>query len=216
MRRLFALHVVSVAGLVPALVACQGSEKTASSPSADCTRIAETLATFELGTSAAADARAPAVAKHRAACESTKVTADEARCLAGAKDTWAARACLPRMFPAPTQTGATVGCSIVATRMREAVRIEVGSAGSSAMAAVEKMLPVIQRSCEEDGWPAPVLDCIGRGKPGDIAAFQACSNQLPKEMQEKAAQRLSAHQSAQPAPEIPEIVETPAAAPPAK
>ncbi|HEY5951137.1 MAG TPA: hypothetical protein VIV40_36850 [Kofleriaceae bacterium] len=151
-----------------------------------------TLASFELGPAATPDARAPVIAKHKAACESTHVTADEASCLFSAKDTWTARACLPRMFPAkPPPAGADVtGCSTVAERMRAAVMTEVGSNGSAAEAQLAKILPIIQAGCIEDEWPKPVVKCIVDTKPGDMQAFQNCANQLPKPQQDKLSQRL--------------------------
>lgn len=198
MRVAFALLGVVVAG-------CQQANDKAAAAPADCARVAETLASFELGTAVTPAQRAPVVAKHRAACESTRVTKAEAACLSRATDTWAARACLPRMFAPPSQTGAAAGCATVVARMRSAVLGEIGSDGPAGRAALDKLLPVIQTACEEDGWPAAVLDCIGRAKPGDMAAFQACSNQLPKPQQDKLSQRLTAQQQAQP----------PAAEPPA-
>ncbi len=184
MRVAFALLAVVVAG-------CQKADDKATTAPADCARVAETLASFEVGTAVTPDQRAPVVARHRAACESAKVTQAEAACLSRATDTWAARACLPGMFGAPSQTGAATGCATVVARMRSAVLGEVGSDGSAAQAALDEMLPVIQTACEQDGWPASVLDCIGRTKPGDMAAFQACANQLPKEQQDKLSQRLT-------------------------
>jgi hypothetical protein len=195
-RRLSA-HALLLAAAALGAGACQRKDRAQPSAPADCTAVAEVLTTFEVGNAATPDQRAPAVAKHRAACEETRVTSEEATCLRAAKDTWAARACLPRMFPQAAQTGATAGCAVVVTRMREAVMAEVGSAGSAAADAVAKMMPVIQQSCEQDQWPAAILDCINRSKPGDMTAFQACSNQLPKDMQDKLTQRLTAQQQQQ-------------------
>lgn len=186
----------ALALLAFAAVGCQRTDAT--SAGADCARVADTLATFELGPAATPDARAPVVAKHRTACESTKVTAAEATCLGRATDTWAARACLPRMFPPPPGGGtgnvAATGCATVVDRMRVAVMQEVGSEGSAAEAVLDRMLPIIQSACEQDRWPAAVVDCIARTKPGDMSAFQACANQLPKELQDKLGQKLLAAQ----------------------
>jgi hypothetical protein len=172
--------------VVVALAACQ---RTESAKPADCSRVAETLASFEVGNYATPEQRAPAVAKHKAACESTKVTADEATCLGAAKDTWAAKACLPRMFPPQP---ANAGCATVAARMRAAVMAQVGSGGSAAEQQLDKLAPVIQTACEQDSWPGNVVKCIVDGKPGDMNVFTTCTNQLPKEHQDKLAQRLQA------------------------
>jgi hypothetical protein len=182
----FALAILVVAG-------CQKPDQRAVG-AANCARVAETLASFEAGSGVTAEQRAPVVAKHQAACEAMRVTADEAACLARAPDTWAARACLPRMFPPkPTANAANVGaeCQLVATRMGDAVMSQVGSNGSAAGAKLDQMLPIIAASCELDRWPAPVVQCIAATKVGDMAAYQACSNQLPIELQKKLAARLA-------------------------
>ncbi len=163
----------------------------------DCARVAETLASFEAGSAATAEQRAPIVAAHRTACEAMRVTPVEANCLARAQDTWAARACLPRMFPPkPTANSANAGadCQLVAARMRDAVVARAGSNAPAAAARLDKMQPIVASSCQLDGWPAPVVQCIVATKPGDMAAYQACSNQLPPELQQQLAARLAQQQ----------------------
>jgi hypothetical protein len=174
--------------------ACQRTDPAPAGTPADCSRVADTLASFEMGNYATPEQRAPVVAKHKAACESAKVTSDEATCLGKARDTWAAKACLPRMFPAkpvPTEGGPT-GCSVVVGRMRTAVLAEIGSNGSAAETQLAKLLPVIQASCEQDNWPKNVVQCVVDANTGDTNAFQACMNQLPKDLQDKLSQRLQA------------------------
>jgi hypothetical protein len=160
-------------------------------PAANCAGVADILTSFEVGSAASLEQRAPVVAKHKAACESIKVTADEAKCLRLATDTWAAKACLPRMFPAQP-AAANSECDTVTARMRAAVMSEVGSNGAAASAQLDKLLPVIKVSCEQDAWPKPVVKCVVDAKQGDMIAFQTCVNQLPKETQDKMQQRLVA------------------------
>lgn len=194
------LALVTVLGLA----ACQRNEQPQAA-AVDCARVGDTLASFELGAAAPAEKRAPAAARYRASCESTHVTADEAACLGRAKDTWTARACLPRMFAAPAPAGEKADCALVVSRMRAAVASEVGQ-GSAAMTAIEKVLPTIQTSCEQDHWPAQVLDCVAATKVGDMVTFQQCANSLPKDLQDKLTQRLNALAAAQadePAPAAP-------------
>jgi hypothetical protein len=179
-----------------ALVGCQRTDEGSGSRTVDCGRVAETLASFEVGRHATPQARAPAAARYRRACEATDVTAAEARCLYAAKDTWAARACLPRMFAGPADAHEEPSCAVVTSRMRAAVLAQIGSAGSAGHAAVERMLPVIRAACEQDGWPPRVVQCISATKVGDMESFQACSNQLPKPLQDKLAQRLAEQQQA--------------------
>jgi hypothetical protein len=168
--------------------ACQRTEQ-APARDVDCAGVAESLASFEVGNNAPAGQRAAAVAKHKSECERTNVTAAEARCLGGAKDTWAARACLPRMFPATPAPPVNADCVTVGARMRAAVIAEAGS-GSATVTQLDKLVPVLQQACSEDRWPAPVVKCIADTKPGDMAAFQACSNQLPQALQARIAERM--------------------------
>jgi hypothetical protein len=168
-----------------AIAGCQRAE--APSGPVDCNGVGETLAQFEVGNYAPPEQRAAVVSKHRQACEASGVTADQVECLTRAKDTWAARACFPKMFPGKPGSD---DCGTAATRMREAVMSQVGSNGSAAAARLDTMLPIVKASCEQDQWPAAVVRCIVGGKPGDMAAFQACTNQLPQDMQQKMGQRL--------------------------
>ena len=191
-----------------AIAGCQRVEPPP--PAADCTRVGETLAQFEVGNYAPPDQRATAATKHRQACEATHATADEAACLFRAKDTWAARACFPKMFPGKA---ASDDCGIVATRMREAVMSQVGASGSAAAARLDAMLPIVTASCVDDQWPAAVVRCIVGAKPGDMTAFQTCANQLPQDLQQKMGQRLLAAQQAQPAAAPPTPPARPAPAP---
>lgn len=197
--------ILAIAAVL-ALGACQRNEQAQGAAAADCARVGDTLAAFEVGASASAEKRAPIAAKHRAACEASHVTVDEAACLFRAKDTWAARACLPRMFAAPAPEGEKADCALVASRMRAAVSAQVGQ-GSAALAAMEHLLPTIQSSCEQDHWPATVLGCIAATKVGDMAGFQACSNSLPKDLQAKLGQRLNALRTEQPG--VPAVVPAP-------
>ena len=57
---------------------------------------------------------------------------------------------------------------------------------------LDKLAPVVQTACEQDGWPENVVKCIVDGKPGDMNVFTACTNQMPKDHQDKLAQRLQA------------------------
>jgi hypothetical protein len=75
--------------------------------------------------------------------------------------------------------------------MRAAVVAEAGSSAAG-RAQLDLIIPIIQQACTEDRWPAPVLACITNAKSGDLAAFQACSNQLPQDLQARMAKRLTA------------------------
>jgi hypothetical protein len=195
-----------------------GCQRTQRAAGVDCTRVADVLTSFEAGTAIAPEQRAPIVAKHRATCESTKVTADEANCLYAAKDTWAAKACLPRMFAAkPVPPEAIVnGCTTLASRMRAAVMSEVGSDGSAASAQLDKLLPAIQASCEQDNWPRSVVQCAVDAKAGDMAAFQTCMNQLPPDLQQSLSRRLTAAVQPPAGQQPPGAAPTPTPTPPSQ
>ena len=206
MRLAFAGALVA-GSLAAVLGGCQRVERA---PAANCAQVADTLTAFEVGNAATPEQRAPVVAKHKATCESTKTTAAEAACLASAKDTWAARACLPRMFPPPAAGAATTAggppnpaCATLAARMRDAVLTDVGSNNAAAAAQMAKITPVVQTACEQDAWPASITTCVTDTKSGDMPAFQACMNQLSQEHQSKLAQRLNTAMNEQPAPPAP-------------
>ena len=189
MRWLALLGIVVVA--LAGVAACQRTDTDAATAPADCARVADTLASFELGPSPDAATRAAAVAKHKAACTSAKVTNAEASCLYAAKETWAARACLPRMFsPKPQQVEGS--CALLVARLREAVMKDVGSNGSAAAQRLTQLSPVYLAACEQDHWPTSVVSCASAAAPGDIVAFQACFNQLPPDLQQKLSERFSA------------------------
>lgn len=192
MRRVAALLAVAPLITFLGLAACQTAEKVSASGRVDCAKVGEVLAMFELGPGPKSDARASAIAKHRTACEQQHVTADEQACLFKAKDTWAARACLPRMFAQAAPPGEKPTCATAIARWRAAVNAQLGTIGSAAAAQLDKILPAAQLSCEQDHWPDKVLGCIAATQVGDMATFQACSSQLSEELQKKLTDRIAA------------------------
>ena len=46
-------------------------------------------------------------------------------------------------------------CSIVATRIHQAVESQIDAVGSDAKILIAKMMPAMQVACVEDHWPAP-------------------------------------------------------------
>jgi len=182
---------VRLLALVALFAGCQANEQNKNTARASCERVAETLASFELGNYADKEKRAPTVAKYRDQCASKGVSTKEAECLYGARDTWSARACVPSMFP----TGAATGdCKQAIARMREVMLSALGSAAGSATEQLDKMIPVIQLSCEQDKWPVDVTQCMVASPPNDVAAFQKCTSQLSQELQEKMQKRMLARE----------------------
>jgi hypothetical protein len=178
-----------------ALVLLAGCQRTdpAQTAASNCAKVAEQLASFEVGAHAPPAQRAQAVAKHRAACESVGITGDEVACLDRARDTWAARACLPKLFPAH----AAAGCGTFTARLRQAVQAQAGADSAASLAAIDGMLPIMKASCEQDHWPASILSCVAEAAPGDMNAFQRCSALLSKDLQDKLSTRLLAQQQQQ-------------------
>ena len=174
--------------LVVALIACQRTASDApQGPLASCDAVAETLASLELGNYATPEQRAPAIAHHRQACATAKVTEQEAACLAKAHDTWAAATCVPRMFPKPAENP---DCKEVAARVRQA--IQVSSVGSNARQMIDKMMPAMEASCLADNWPPQLVQCIVAAKPGELAALEKCNAMMPKELQDRLQKRMMA------------------------
>jgi hypothetical protein len=177
--------------LVLLVVACQRQDSLLDQPQADCSAVAETLTSIELGNYASKDQRAPAVAKHRQACIAAKVTQEEAACLDKATDTWSAATCVPRMFP--KQASSDHGdCAEVTKRIRQSVEKDMAQAGPDAQRMLDKMLPALQASCEQDQWPPVVMQCIVAAQPGDQAAMNKCSQLMPKALQDKLQKRMMA------------------------
>ncbi len=172
--------------LLVALIACQRTDgDPPKGPLASCDKVAELLASIELGNYASPEQRAPAVAHHKQACTTAKVTEEEAACLARARDTWSAVSCVPRMFPKPAPGG---DCKEVATRVRQS--IQQTSIGSDAQKLIDKMMPAMEASCIADSWPKPLVACIVAAKPGDLGALEKCNELMPKALQDKLQQRM--------------------------
>lgn len=162
--------------------------------------MAEIVTSFELGPGAKPETRASAVARHLASCRDNGVTVAEATCIATAKDTWAVKACAPKMFGVPTAgsgsalaptPAATNDCKSTTLRMREAIIADLPKDGGSAgVAMVDRMLVAIEAGCVQDGWPAAYRDCVVAAPSGDKAALEKCEPLLPGELRVKLGERL--------------------------
>jgi hypothetical protein len=158
---------------------------------ADCAPVAEILASSELGNYAEPEQRAPVIAKQRAACEAAHVTKDEGACLEKARDRWSQAACVPRLFP-DVQRGTSGECTAIMLKVRALIAPQIAQVGSDAERMIDKMMPVFQRSCEQDGWPDGVKHCILDTPSGDLAAMQRCSTMMPKSLQDRLQQQMAA------------------------
>lgn len=161
-------------------------------PPADCTSVAETLASMDLGNYAEPEERVPVVAKYKAACDKAYVTKEEGECLDKAQDKWSAGQCAPRMFPemASTNNG---DCKAVATRVESLLKQQVQGMNDPQMQQwFATTVRVMQQSCEEDHWPDAVKKCIlaAEATPG-TDPMQGCNQQFPPALQTKLQERLA-------------------------
>jgi len=162
-------------------------------PPADCTAVADQLASMDLGNYAEPDERAPVVAKYKTACETARVSKEEGECLDKATDKWSAGQCVPRMFPETASTG-KADCKNVADKVRSAMAGKVsGIEGNPKMQQwFETTIQIIQQSCEEDAWPDALKKCIlAAPTTGGVDAMQTCNGQMPPALQTKVQERLA-------------------------
>jgi len=154
----------------------------------DCATIAEDLASIEIGNYAAPEERARVVAAKRRLCDDSSLTKQEAECLRRARDRATGVECAARLFPgALTQRG---DCAAIVAKIRASMDPQVQNLGSDGVRMMDKMMPAMQESCELDGWPEAMKKCIVAAPSADIAAVQRCSADLPKDVQDKLAQRM--------------------------
>ncbi|MEJ7603581.1 MAG: hypothetical protein WKG01_37185 [Kofleriaceae bacterium] len=159
-------------------------------PPADCTVVAETFTSFELGNYADPDERAPLVAKLKAQCETAYVTKDEGMCLEETRDKYSATACVPRMFPASATKATTGDCAQVAATFRTTVTQQMPQADPKTKAMLDSMIGAIHKSCSEDQWPAAVIQCY-LGTTG-LDALQQCDAATPPALKQKIQDRVMA------------------------
>ena len=158
-------------------------------PAADCTMVAETLASLDLGNYAEPEERAPVVAKYKTSCEKTYVSKEEGACIDKASDKWTAGQCAPRMFP---EFAANKGdCKAVVARIENALKTQMQGTDPQTQSYLASALRVMQQSCEEDAWPDALKKCIltTQDVPG-VDAMQTCNQQMPPALQAKLQERM--------------------------
>jgi hypothetical protein len=161
-------------------------------PPADCTVVADQLASMDLGNYAEPEERAPIVAKYKAACDKAHVSKEEGECLDKAKDKWSAAQCATRMFPelASNNSG---DCKKVVAKLEAAMRTaQEGSAETPQLAQWQQTIArVMKESCEQDAWPDAMKQCVLLAEVKQGAdAMQTCNQQMPPALQTKLSQRL--------------------------
>ncbi|MDX2091343.1 MAG: hypothetical protein SFX73_26020 [Kofleriaceae bacterium] len=157
-------------------------------PPADCQKVADHVASIELGNYAEPEARAPVVTKLKAACEKAFVSKEQGDCVEKATDKWAAMQCAPTMFPEMKSTNDGM-CGQVMARVKALIEKQMGpSADANATKMVGSMMEVMRQSCEQDGWPDELKKCIVQSSDDD--AMAACNSQMPPAIQQKIADRM--------------------------
>ncbi|MBA3538920.1 MAG: hypothetical protein H0T79_04770 [Deltaproteobacteria bacterium] len=162
-------------------------------PQANCTVVADVLASKELGNYAPAEQRAPTVAAKQAACVAAHVSKDEAKCLGQARDKWAQAQCVPRMFPEiASGKGTTAECGILIDKMRATMNQEFGQGSDpQSQKMVGAAITAIRTSCMEDGWPTAFKKCIGDSSSStDQNAMRGCEKEMPPGPKEKLMARM--------------------------
>jgi hypothetical protein len=166
----------------------------------DCGEVAEQLASIDLGNYAEPGTRAPAVARYRAACDAARISRDEQLCLTKARDRWRAAQCAPRLFPEPPAPSGE--CAAIVARIRDAMVVQAAYTGDATMRTwFDRTLVVLRESCEQDGWPAAVVQCAltADGSGGGLGS--ACTRQMPPALQQRLQERMTrAMQDAMPKP----------------
>ncbi|HVK83980.1 MAG TPA: hypothetical protein VM513_07725 [Kofleriaceae bacterium] len=158
-------------------------------PPADCSAVGERLASFDLGNYAEPDARVPVVAKYKAACEKAFVSKEQGDCIAKADSNWAAKDCAPAMFPELKSTDTSL-CGQVMVKIKALIDKQMGttSADPSTAKLIAAMTDVMRQSCEQDGWPDALKQCLASANDDD--AMTACNSQMPPSVQQKISERM--------------------------
>jgi hypothetical protein len=159
-------------------------------PPADCQAVAEQITSIELGNYAEPEARAPVVAKYKAACDAALVSKEESQCLDRARDKWSAGQCAPRMFPELASTS-SADCSAIVARTRAAMANQARYLNDPSMKKwFDRSMDVMQQSCTEDHWPDSLKRCL-LASAGTPATTQACNQQMPPTLQQAMQARLT-------------------------
>lgn len=175
-------------------------------PPADCQTIADQLASFDLGNYAEPEEREPVVEKYKRACTKAYVSKEQGECMAKTTDKFAAMQCAPLMFPEmakPAEAGGGGGdCDKIMVTMKTFMSKSMGGTQDpQTTKMLESVFVALKDSCEQDGWPAALKQCILTA--GDNTdAMTKCNGQMPPEIQQKLTERMAkVMQQAQPQPQ---------------
>jgi len=159
-------------------------------PPADCTAVAEGLASMDLGNYAEPEERAPVVATYRAACEKAHVTKEQGECFEKATDKVSAMMCAPFMFPKAPVSKTGGDCTKVIARIRQTMAQQFTQVTDpQTLQMMNKAMTAMQESCEQDGWPDALKTCILQAGDGTDAMSQ-CNTQMTPDVQQKMTDRM--------------------------
>lgn len=177
-------------------------------PPANCAAIGEQLASFELGNYAELEDRAPVVEKYKRACHKAMVSKEQGECIEKATDKAGAFQCAPLMFPemGKPPEGGKGDCDQVMTITRGYMSKTMGGTQDPQMVKMlEAAMTAMKDSCEQDGWPDSLKQCIvSAGDNTD--AMTRCNGQMPPDIQQKLTDRMMKmvqQQTNQPPPTTP-------------
>ncbi len=161
-------------------------------PPADCTAVANGLASFDLGNYAEPEEREPIVARYKASCEKAFVTKEQGECFEKAADKNAAMMCAPFMFAEKVDVrGPVTGeCGKVIARIRQTMAGQLSQVTDpQTLQMMNKAMDVMKESCELDGWPDNLKSCILNAGDGTDAMTQ-CNSMMTPDIQQKMADRM--------------------------
>jgi hypothetical protein len=163
-------------------------------PGADCAKVAENMASYELGNYAEPEDRAPVVAKLKAKCDELMVTKEEGDCILGVKDKWAAAKCVPRLYPEMASGADNGQCAAIAKKIGAALDAQQGYSRNPQMKGwFDVTMKTLETSCLDDKWPDALKSCaLAADLNGNAMGMQyACQKDMPPELTQKMQERMS-------------------------
>lgn len=161
-------------------------------PAGDCSQVAEALASVKLGNYATPEARAPVVSEIRTKCDHERISVDDAKCLTAAKSKYEMARCPHPLLPELVELGKdTGGCKAVGARMEEMSRAEMSKDPNDPIAKLlPQLVEAVIASCDQDGWPPEVKDCIAHADASDSHAADRCIERMPPATRDKFMKRI--------------------------
>lgn len=158
-------------------------------PPADCTPVAEKLASYRLGNYAKREDREKMVAELTTECTSAKLSIDEGKCILDATSRLDVARC-PRPL-LPELIGDKDGCKGIGEKVTRIMLEEMGfddAKRKRAEAVAPELNDLFTTSCVEDLWPEEAKRCISAMK--SARDFNDCEDSFPKETENAIKKRI--------------------------